>query len=39
MIRISISAAAFEAIASTLPFGSAGFERDSDAKGRSAGLA
>ena len=33
MIRISITAAAFEAIAATLPFGSAGFEREPDAKG------
>jgi hypothetical protein len=32
MIRITITAAAFDAIASTLPFGSAGFERDRDAK-------
>ena len=32
MIRISITAAAFEAIAA-LPFGSAVFERDPDAKG------
>jgi hypothetical protein len=33
MIRLSITPAAFDAIASTLPFGSAGFERDLDAKG------
>ena len=33
MIRISITAAAFEAIAATMPFGSAGFEREPDAKG------
>jgi hypothetical protein len=33
MIRISITAAAFEAIAATLPLGSAGFERESDANG------
>ena len=32
MIRITITAAAFEAIA-TLPFGPALFERDPDAKG------
>ncbi|HEX9167416.1 MAG TPA: hypothetical protein VF886_00605 [Roseiarcus sp.] len=32
MIRISISQAAFQAIAA-LPFGSAVFERDADAKG------
>jgi hypothetical protein len=32
MIRITITAAAFDAIASTLPFGSAGFERVRDAK-------
>jgi hypothetical protein len=29
MIRITITAAAFEAIATTLPFGSVGFERES----------
>jgi hypothetical protein len=33
MIRISITAAAFEAIAATLPFGSVGFEREPDANG------
>jgi hypothetical protein len=33
MIRISITAAAFEAIAATLRFGSAGFEREPDVKG------
>ena len=33
MIRISITAAAFEAIAATLPFGSVGFEQEPDAKG------
>jgi hypothetical protein len=33
MIRISITAAAFEAIAATLPFGSVGFEREPNAKG------
>jgi hypothetical protein len=33
MIRISTTAAAFQAIAATLPFGSVGFERESDAKG------
>jgi hypothetical protein len=34
MICISISGAAFEAIAATLLFGSAGFERELDAKGK-----
>jgi hypothetical protein len=29
VIRITITAAAFEAIATTLPFGSVGFERES----------
>jgi hypothetical protein len=33
MIRISISAAAFEAIANTMPFGSVGSEHEPDAKG------
>jgi hypothetical protein len=33
MIRISITSAAFEAIASTLPLGSVGFESDANAKG------
>ena len=33
MIRISITSAAFEAIASTLPLGSVGFEREAGAKG------
>ena len=33
MTRIAITAAAFEAIAATLPFGSAVFEREPDAKG------
>jgi hypothetical protein len=33
MIRITVTAAAFEAIAATLPFGSAGFEREPDANG------
>jgi hypothetical protein len=33
MIRISVTAATFEAIAATLPFGSAGFEQEPDAKG------
>ena len=33
MILISVTAAAFEAIAATLPFGSAGFEQEPDAKG------
>jgi hypothetical protein len=33
MIRISINSVAFEAIAATLPFGSAGFEQEPDAKG------
>ena len=32
-IRISITAAAFEAIAATLRFGSVGFEREPDANG------
>jgi len=32
-VAFAISPAAFEAIASTLPFGSAGFEREPDAKG------
>jgi hypothetical protein len=33
MIRISISAAAFEAIAATMPLGSVGYEHEPDAKG------
>ena len=33
MIRISITAAAFEAIATSLPFGSVGFEGEPNAKG------
>ena len=33
MIRISITAAAFDAIAATLPLGSVGFERAPGAKG------
>jgi hypothetical protein len=33
MIRIAISAEAFEAIARTLPLGSVGFEQEPDAKG------
>ena len=33
MVRISITAAAYEAIAATLPFGSVGFEREADTKG------
>jgi hypothetical protein len=33
MIRISITAAAFEAIASTLPLGSVGYEPEQDANG------
>jgi hypothetical protein len=33
MIRISITAAAFEAIAKTLPVGSVGYEAEPDAKG------
>ena len=33
MIRISITAAAFDAIAASLPVGSVGFEREPDAKG------
>jgi hypothetical protein len=33
MIRISISAAAFDAVAATLPFGSVGFEGEADANG------
>jgi hypothetical protein len=33
MVRISISAAAYEAVAATLPFGSVGVERDPDTKG------
>jgi hypothetical protein len=33
MIRIAITAAAFEAIVATLPFGTVSFERDPDASG------
>jgi hypothetical protein len=33
VIRISITSAAFDAIAATLPVGSAGFEREAGAKG------
>jgi hypothetical protein len=33
MIRISITPAAFEAIAATMPLGSVGYEREPDAKG------
>jgi hypothetical protein len=33
VIRIAISAAAFDAIAKTLPLGSVGFENELDAKG------
>ena len=33
MIRIAITAAAFEAIVTTLPFGTVSFERDPDANG------
>jgi hypothetical protein len=33
MVRISITSAAYEAIAATLPFGSVGVEREADAKG------
>jgi hypothetical protein len=33
MIRIAITAAAFDAIAKTLPVGSVGYEAESDAKG------
>lgn len=33
MIRITITAAAFEAIAATMPLGSVGYEREPDAKG------
>jgi hypothetical protein len=38
VIRISISPDAFEAIAATLPFGSAGFEREADAQWRALDL-
>ena len=34
MIRITVTAAAFEAIVATLPFGSSGFEREPDANGQ-----
>jgi hypothetical protein len=33
MIRIAISRAAFEAIASTMPLGSVGYEREANANG------
>jgi hypothetical protein len=33
MIRIAITAEAFDAVASTLPLGSVGFEREAAAKG------
>ena len=33
MIRIAVTAAAFEAISGTLPLGSVGFEREPDANG------
>jgi hypothetical protein len=33
MIRITITTAAFEAIAATMPLGSVGYEREPDAKG------
>jgi hypothetical protein len=33
MVRISITAEAFEALASTMPFGNTGFERELNAKG------
>jgi hypothetical protein len=33
MIRISITAEAYEVIAAAMPFGSAGFEREPDDKG------
>jgi hypothetical protein len=33
MIRIPTTAAAYEAIAASLPFGSVGFEREPNAKG------
>ena len=33
MIRIAISTEAFEAIASTMPFGSVGYEAETDASG------
>jgi hypothetical protein len=33
MIRLSITAAAFDAISATLPFGSVGFEREPDEQG------
>jgi hypothetical protein len=35
MIRTAITAAAFDAVAATLPIGSVGFERDPDDKGSS----
>ena len=33
MMRLSITAAAFDAVARTLPLGSVGFERETDEKG------
>jgi hypothetical protein len=33
MVRINITAAAFEAIAATVPFGSVAYEREPDANG------
>jgi hypothetical protein len=33
MIRITVTAAAFEAIAATMPLGSVGYEPEPDAKG------
>jgi hypothetical protein len=33
LIRIAVTAAAFEAIVATLPFGTVSFERDPDANG------
>jgi hypothetical protein len=37
MIRISVTAAAFEAIAASMPLGFVGYEREPDAKGERAG--
>ena len=34
MVRITVTAAAFEEIVVTLPYGSAGFEHEPDANGR-----
>jgi hypothetical protein len=39
MVRISISAAAYEAVAATLPLGLVGVEREADAKGERLHLA